>query len=116
MSDLIPRPAVPFVPEPEPTAHLVDESSRQDRLRRWEVRAAQWRACELAEQSFGGQVDAMLVSLRMTGPMRGLLRIDVPFESVPDHRAREERFLASVVSDALLSRIPLVYVLGPGPD
>jgi hypothetical protein len=115
MSELIPGPPTPFVPEPEHAARQIDALTREERLRRWEVRAAQWRACELAVETFGEGVEASLVSLRTTGPLRGLLRLDVPFDSLPDHRTREAAFLASVGSDALLSQVPLVYVLGPGP-
>lgn len=116
MSDLIPRRPSGLLPDPEQATQLVHELRREDHLRRWEVRAAQWRACELAEATFGTGVAPTLVSLRTSGPLRGLLRLDVPFDSLPSHRAREARFLASVVSDAVLSRIPLVYVLGPGPE
>ncbi len=114
MSDLIPRPASPFVPEHEPTAPLVDRLSQEDQLRRWQVRAAQWRALELAEESFGPGVGAKLVSLRTDGRLRGLLCLEVPFVSLGEHRMREADFMASVGSDALLRTIPLVYVVGPG--
>ncbi len=114
MSDLVPRRPSGSGPEPE-HARLVQADSREDRLRRWEVRAAQWRACELAEASFGEGVETRLVSLRPHGRLRGLLRLDVPFDSLRSHRAREAEFLAAVGSDALLTRIPLVYIVGPGP-
>jgi hypothetical protein len=83
-----------------------------ERRARWEVRAAQWRARELAERVFG-DVSAMGVTgIRADGPLRGLMRLDVPFEDLDDHRAREERFLAAVESDPLLASVRLVYVFG----
>ena len=80
---------------------------------RWEVRAAQWRARELAEAVFG-EVGAMkLTGLRADGPLRGLLRLDVAFRGLRDHREKEARFLAAVDADPLLSNVRLIYVIGP---
>ncbi len=47
------------------------------------------------------------------GDMRGLLRLEVPFDDLEVHRAREARFMAAVSMDPLLSTVPLVYVIGP---
>ena len=77
------------------------------------MHAARWRALELAEATFGGTVDATLMSLRTRGPIRGLVSMDVPFLDLPEHRERESLFMAAVREDALLSRIPLVYAIGP---
>ena len=40
-------------------------------------------------------------------------RLEVPFTDLQTHRSREDRFLAAVDSDPVLSRVPLVYILGP---
>lgn len=80
---------------------------------RWEVRAAQWRAREIAESVFGRVTSASLVSIRPAGPMRGLLHIEVPFRDLEIHTERERRFLAAAESDPILSQVPLVYVFGP---
>ena len=96
---------------PEP--HLQGVVSEAERIGRWEVRAAQWRALELARHAFGAQARGSMIGLRHQGPMRGLLRLDVPFEDLDEHRRREAHFLGMVGADPLLSRVPLVYVVGP---
>jgi hypothetical protein len=96
---------------PEPRLEQILDD--RERVARWEVRAAQWRAHELALEAFGGPVRMHLMGMRLRGPMRGLLEMGVPFEDLDVHRAREARFLAAVSADPVLSRIPLVYVLGP---
>ena len=90
--------------------------SPAQRRARWEVRAAQWRARELAELVFGGVSRMGLSGLRGAGAMRGLLRLDVPFEDLHVHRASEARFMAAVEMDPLLANVPLVYVIGPDGD
>ena len=87
--------------------------SRAEQKARWEVRAAQWRARELAESIFGSVSDMGLTGLRSQGALRGLLRLGVPFEDLDVHRAREARFLAAVETDPILADIRLVYVIGP---
>lgn len=89
--------------------------SPAERRARWEVRAAQWRARELAETVFGDVVGMGVSGIRAEGPLRGLLRLDVPFEDLDVHRARERRFMAAVESDPLLSYVRMVYVFGPAP-
>lgn len=84
-----------------------------ERRARWEVRAAQWRARALAEAVFGGVTDMALTGMRPDGALRGMLRLDVPFEDMETHRAREARFLSAVALDPLLNHIPLLYVIGP---
>lgn len=81
---------------------------------RWEVRAAQWRARELAEDVFGEVLDMGLSGIRGQGPLRGLMRLDVPFDDLTGHVARQERFLAAAASDPILASVPLVYVFGAG--
>jgi hypothetical protein len=54
-----------------------------------------------------------LTGMRRGGDMRGLLRLDVPFDDLDVHRDREARFMAAVSTDPLLSTVPLVYVIGP---
>ena len=113
MNPLVPRRAsgadVPEVPD----TTLIQILTEEEHLARWEVRAAQYRAHELAQATFGTPVRMHLMGLRTRGGMRGLLEMGVPFSDLPEHRAREARFLAAVGEDPLLSRVPLVYVLGP---
>jgi len=80
---------------------------------RWEVRAAQWRAHELAELVFGSVTSMGLSGIRGDGRLRGLLRLDVPFDDLEAHRERESRFLSAVETDPVLSGVRLVYVIGP---
>ena len=77
------------------------------------MRAAQWRARELAEAVFGSVSRSSLIGLRPEGDMRGLLNLEVPFVDLPSHRSAECRFMAAVEADPILSRIPFVYVFGP---
>ena len=114
MSGFVPRTPGGGVPGPEHPGRVQDDLSREDRLLRWEVRAARWRATELARECFPGPVRTSLSALRTRGEIRGLLRLEVPFSGLEDHRTREARFLASAGADPVLSRVPLVYVLGPG--
>jgi len=96
---------------PEP--HLLGVLSEAERIGRWEVRAAQWRAIELARLAFGAEARGFMIGLRARGALRGLMRLDVPFEGLDEHRRREAHFLGLVGADPLLARVPLVYVVGP---
>ena len=87
--------------------------SPSEQRKRWEVRAAQWRARELAQLVFGDVSDMGLSGIRVGGEMRGLLRLDVPFDDLCKHHDREARFMAAVLNDPLLSAVPLLYVIGP---
>ena len=87
--------------------------SPSEQRKRWEVRAAQWRARELAQLVFGDVSDMGLSGIRGGGEMRGLLRLDVPFDDLCKHHDREARFMAPVLNDPLLSAVPLLYVIGP---
>ena len=97
-------------------AQLERNLLQEERIQRWEVRAAQWRARELAETVFGAGVHMSLVSLRHRGQLRGLLRLDVAFEDLDSHLDREAAFMAAVQRDPLLTRVPLLYVIGPNED
>jgi hypothetical protein len=111
---LLPEPAAGGgLPEPEHPRLIQRPWSVAEQRARWEVRAAQWRARELAEVCFGDVSESSLTSLRPTGPLRGLLRLHVPFSDLGAHREREARFLAAVDSDPILTRIRLVYVIAP---
>lgn len=115
MSGLIPRrpggdDGITGVPEPR----LGGVVTAAERLARWEVRAAQWRALELAQEVFGADVEGSLLGLRASGGIRGLMRLQVPFHTLDDHRSREGRFLALVGADPVMARVPLVFVVGPG--
>ena len=68
---------------------------------------------ELAHVVFGAVSDMGMISTYHRGDMRGLLRLEVPFDDLEVHRAREARFMAAVSRDPLLSTVSLVYVIGP---
>lgn len=111
---LIPAPAsTGSAPERDHPRLLQRPLSLSERRARWEVRAAQWRAREIAEAVFGGVGESGLMGLRPEGPLRGLLRMEVPFADLDIHGAKEARFLAAVEADPLLGRVPLVYVFAP---
>ena len=107
-----------FGPGPEqehPKLHQ-RPNTPEERRARWEVRAAQWRARELAELVWGSVNGMSMTGIRGAGPLRGLLRLDVPFDELSGHREREERFLDAVARDPLLADVPLVFVIGPHAD
>lgn len=81
----------------------------------WRVRSAQWRARVLAEAVFGAGVRTHLSGRGGHESFRGLLTLTVPFRALEDHRYRESLFLAWASQDAVLSRVPLVYVFCPEP-
>jgi hypothetical protein len=116
MSGLVPRGAEGALPEPEHPSLLQRRVGASERRASWEVAAARWRACELAEAVFGRVAASALVGTRARGVLRGLLRLQVPFTGLVDHREREARFLAAVEADPVLAVVPLVYVFGPEPD
>ena len=90
--------------------------SRAEQRSRWEVRAAQWRARQVAEDVFGDVVNMRLTGMRDSGAFRGMLRLDVPFADLDDHAERETRFLAAVAIDPVLAHVPLLYIIGPADD
>ena len=107
---------------PRATAQSPDGDAQAQRQRaisleeqhaRWEVLAAQWRAHELAEAIFGRIKRTEMLGLRPTGPVRGLLHLEVPFTDLDTHRERERRFLTDAACDPILSRVHLIYVVGP---
>jgi hypothetical protein len=106
--------AVPTDPEhPQLIERTLD---REERRSRWAVRAAQWRARELAEAVFGGVGESSLLGMRMAGPARGVLVLSVPFSDLARHSEREGRFMAAAAADPVLGQVPLVYVFGPEHD
>ena len=100
------------LPEPRLQGILSDA----ERAARWEVRAAQWRALELARVAFGPEVRGTLLGMRTRGGLRGLLKLDVPFVDLDAHHRREAAFLGMVGSDPLMAQVPLVFVVGPDGD
>ena len=88
------------------------EPAERQQARR-EVRAAAWRAREIAEVVFGHVSESSLVGLRSDGPLRGLMRLDVPFVNLRMHEDRQAQFMAAVDRDPILERMSLVYVIGP---
>lgn len=111
MSDPFPTPA--RGPEPEEEKIVQIDPTREQSRWRWEIRAAQWRARELAEAVFGGAVGARLTGRTPRGAFHGLLHLEVPFENLDTHRSLEAVFLASAARDPLLGGVPLVFVLSP---
>jgi hypothetical protein len=107
-----------FGPEPEPEHPQLRQRplSPAEQRARWAVRAAQWRAREIAEHVFGSVSSMGLTGIRGQGPMRGLLRLDVPFADLEAHRRREGRFMDAVRADPLLALVPLVFVISPDAD
>ena len=116
MTSFLPEAASGGEPDGPYPAQLERALIHEDRIQRWEVRAAQWRAHELAERIFGPVLGMKLLGLRRTGPLRGLLRLDVRFDDLDAHLEREARFLAAARRDPVLTRVPLVYVVGPSGD
>jgi len=116
MTAFLPRIAVPLEDDGPYAAETERSLFIEERLQRWEVRAAQWRAHELALNAFGRGVQMSLTGLRHHGSLRGLLRLDVPFEDLETHQDREARFMASVRHDPVLTHVPLLYVVGPIED
>jgi hypothetical protein len=113
VSAFLPRAADGGLPDPEYPRLQKRPLSDSERRARWEVRAAQWRARELAEAVFGRVGESALLAARPSGPLRGLLRLQVPFADLDQHREREARFMAAVAADPVLAHIRLVYVVGP---
>lgn len=113
MSAFLPPFARGSEPDPEKREYVDHVRDVEEQRRRWEVRAAHWRAHALAEEVFGGPVRTSLMGLRTQGGLRGLLRLDVDFHDLAEHREAEARFLAAAGGDPLLATVPLVYVVGP---
>ena len=97
----------------EPTSHLDPRLDREVR-RRWEVRAAEWRAVFLAELVFDGPVVPRLAGGSGMG-FRALLELEVPFDDLEAHREAEARFLAAAGRDPLLGDFPMVVLFAPRP-
>lgn len=114
MSGLFPAPPPRGGGEGEGLEH-VEPERRRDVERRWQVRAAQWRATALAEWAFGGRVVPRLAGRSESAGFRALLELEVPFDDLDDHRESEERFLAAARRDEHLSRMPMVVVFTPRP-
>ena len=116
MSAFLPSGAYGPPPDPDHPSLRQRPLSPAEQRARWAVRAAQWRARELAEHVFGSVSSMGLTGLRGEGPLRGLLRLDVPITALAAHRVREARFLDAVHADPVLSLVPLVFVIAPDAD
>jgi hypothetical protein len=68
---------------------------------------------ELAQSVWGPGVRSTLLGTRATGALRGLLKLDVPFRTLDEHRDGERTFLSLVGGDPLMERVPLLFVVGP---
>jgi hypothetical protein len=113
VSAFLPRPATGSPHQPDHPRLCSRPRSLSEQRARWEVRAAQWRAREIAESVFGRVASTALIGLRSDGPLRGLLHLEVPFRDLDAHREREALFLDAAAADPILERIRLVYVFGP---
>jgi len=113
MSAFLPNRVSQGTAEPDHPKLQQEPNSPAEQRARWQVRAAQWRAHELAHLVFGSVLGMGLIGMRPGGEMRGLLRLDVPFEDLDVHRDREARFMAAVATDPVLSSVSLLYVIGP---
>jgi hypothetical protein len=115
MSELLPGRVRWASADPPGTVHVEPTLGERTAEERWEARAAQWRAMELAEDVFGGEVAARLTGRIGGHPFRGLLHLDVPFGDLAQHRLREAAFLAAAAHDPVLERVPFVFVFTPVP-
>lgn len=86
---------------------------REEHRERWERRAAQWAALELAREVFGDQVVARLERYPARGGFHGLLTLRVPFQGLDDHRRREGVFASLAAADPVLRQVPLLFVFEP---
>lgn len=122
MSELFPRRPTGPEGDPERTEHLDRSRELQEARARWTLGTARWRARELAETIFGGEVSVRLPAASADAgaggsfPFRGLLHLDVPFRDLEAHRSRERVFLACAGADPVLSRVPFLYVFRPDPQ
>jgi hypothetical protein len=82
---------------------------------RWSLRAAQWRALEIARTIFGRGAGVRLGSYGPGGGFHGLVYLRVPFHGLDDHLAREARFTRLAGADELLARVPLVFIFEAAP-
>ena len=97
-------------------AHWLEiREERVSSRRRWSIRAAQWRALELAREVFGDGA-ARLEGFPPRGAFEGLVHLSVPFRDLKTHRHLEARFSGLAGRDELLSRVPLVFVFEPMPE
>jgi len=90
------------------------EERRSTRFR-WSLRAAQWRALEIARAVFGEDAGARLASYGRGGGFDGLLYLRVPFHGLDDHLAREQRFTRLAGADEVLEQVPLIFVFEAVP-
>ncbi len=102
-------------PDGEHVRYVDPLLEREEARRRWPVRAAAWRAVELAQAVFGGEVTGRLGGGASSGAFRGLLHLEVPFGDLEAHRERERVFAACAARDEVLAGVPLVFVFDPRP-
>lgn len=98
--------------EPDPMEYL-DPSIRREAIRRWELRALEWRAVALAEAVFGGRVAPRVVGSHAAEGLRAILELEVPFDDLERHRASEAAFLAAAGRDEVLGTFPMVVLFAP---
>lgn len=113
-------PFLPFRPadlpgDPESTSIQDPRRETEQHRLRWEIRAAQWRALEIARSLWGEEVATSLSGYPARGGFHGLLELEVPHGGDFDletHRELEARFIHIAGLDPLLARVPLVYIFG----
>ncbi len=94
------------------------EEIQEERIparQRWSIRAAQWRALELARSVFGESASLHSGGFPPRGAFQGLVHLAVPFRTMDEHRDGESRFVALASADELLGSVPLVFVFDPVP-
>jgi hypothetical protein len=91
-------------------------NERAEASARWQMRAFQMAALELAQQVFGPEATVYLLPWAPHPLMAGGLTLQVPFGNLEDHRAREALFLALAGRDPILNRAPIVYIFQPQPE
>ena len=115
MSDFVPgTPRGPF-PDPEHPALLQQPRSAAEQRARWAVRAAQWRAVDLARTVWGSVGRTAMLGMGTHADFRGLLHLEVPFRGLDEHRRLEAVFLEGAAADPILAGVPLLFAVGPAP-
>ena len=121
MSAFLPIRPYEHAGDPEPISLQDPRRDREEQTRRWEIRAAQWRALDLARAIWGEAVSASLSGYASRADFRGLLHLDVPVPldgegiDLDGHREREDRFTRAAGSDPVLRQVPLIYIFDLSP-
>ena len=104
MSAFLPEAFHGATPEPDHPRLQQQPGARAEQRARWEVRAAQWRARELAEAVFGRVGRTAVMGMRPEGAVRGMMELAIPLGTLEAHREREVLFMALAARDPILDR------------